>query len=156
MGISNNRALHSNMCWASWFCLVTKITLIEEANLIFIWLIKYLFYLLSLSMCSGKWGSFLLWCMVQKSCWKTERGISIELESYFTISKASFLVSPLSCHLAYYQPDLSFSCCIQIQEGRFQSLDQCLVREYRITLNGISKKVSNDFCEVNRHFKSLT
>ncbi|KAH9760324.1 3-hydroxyisobutyryl-CoA hydrolase-like protein 2 [Citrus sinensis] len=34
-----------------------------------------------------------------------------------------------------------------IREGRFQSLDQCLVREYRITLNGISKKVSNDFCE---------
>ncbi|KAJ4707776.1 3-hydroxyisobutyryl-CoA hydrolase-like protein 1, mitochondrial [Melia azedarach] len=34
-----------------------------------------------------------------------------------------------------------------IREGRFQSLDQCLAREYRISINGISKRVSNDFCE---------
>ncbi|XP_044471021.1 3-hydroxyisobutyryl-CoA hydrolase-like protein 2, mitochondrial [Mangifera indica] len=34
-----------------------------------------------------------------------------------------------------------------IREGRFQSLDQCLAREYRITVNSISKKISNDFCE---------
>ncbi|KAI5673110.1 hypothetical protein M9H77_13474 [Catharanthus roseus] len=34
-----------------------------------------------------------------------------------------------------------------IREGRFQPLDQCLVREYRISLNCISKQVSNDFCE---------
>ncbi|WCJ30393.1 3-hydroxyisobutyryl-CoA hydrolase-like protein 2 mitochondrial [Euphorbia peplus] len=34
-----------------------------------------------------------------------------------------------------------------IQEGRFQSVDQCLAREYRISLTGISKRVSNDFCE---------
>ncbi|CAI9094607.1 OLC1v1030370C1 [Oldenlandia corymbosa var. corymbosa] len=34
-----------------------------------------------------------------------------------------------------------------VREGRFQPLDQCLVREYRISLNCISKRVSNDFCE---------
>ncbi|KAF5945045.1 hypothetical protein HYC85_015273 [Camellia sinensis] len=35
-----------------------------------------------------------------------------------------------------------------IREGRFQTLDQCLVREYRMSLQGISKQISNDFCEV--------
>ncbi|XP_027101611.2 small ribosomal subunit protein mS47-like [Coffea arabica] len=34
-----------------------------------------------------------------------------------------------------------------IREGRFQPLDQCLAREYRISLNFISKQVSNDLCE---------
>ncbi|XP_024024360.1 3-hydroxyisobutyryl-CoA hydrolase-like protein 2, mitochondrial [Morus notabilis] len=34
-----------------------------------------------------------------------------------------------------------------IREGRFESLDQCLVREYRVSLTAISKDVSNDFCE---------
>ncbi|CAN4092603.1 unnamed protein product [Withania somnifera] len=34
-----------------------------------------------------------------------------------------------------------------IREGRFQPLDQCLVREYRISVNWVSKRVSNDFCE---------
>ncbi|GFZ08288.1 ATP-dependent caseinolytic (Clp) protease/crotonase family protein [Actinidia rufa] len=34
-----------------------------------------------------------------------------------------------------------------IREGRFQSLDRCLVREYRLSLNWISKHVSNDLCE---------
>ncbi|KAM5564677.1 hypothetical protein ABKV19_018977 [Rosa sericea] len=34
-----------------------------------------------------------------------------------------------------------------IREGRFESLHQCLAREYRISLNGISKRVSSDFCE---------
>ncbi|KAA8525592.1 hypothetical protein F0562_007447 [Nyssa sinensis] len=34
-----------------------------------------------------------------------------------------------------------------IREGRFQPLDQCLAREYRMSLNWISKRVSNDFCE---------
>ncbi|EOY29335.1 ATP-dependent caseinolytic (Clp) protease/crotonase family protein [Theobroma cacao] len=34
-----------------------------------------------------------------------------------------------------------------IREGRFQSLDQCLAREYRMSLAGISKRVSNDFSE---------
>ncbi|GMN35279.1 hypothetical protein TIFTF001_005197 [Ficus carica] len=34
-----------------------------------------------------------------------------------------------------------------IREGRFQSLDQCLVREYRVSVTSISKEISNDFCE---------
>ncbi|KAJ8633701.1 hypothetical protein MRB53_027037 [Persea americana] len=34
-----------------------------------------------------------------------------------------------------------------IREGRFQTLDQCLLREYRMSLHGISKYVSSDFCE---------
>ncbi|KAJ9702740.1 hypothetical protein PVL29_004459 [Vitis rotundifolia] len=34
-----------------------------------------------------------------------------------------------------------------IREGRFQPFDQCLAREYRISLVGITKRVSDDFCE---------
>nr|POE50982.1 3-hydroxyisobutyryl-coa hydrolase-like protein 1, mitochondrial [Quercus suber] len=34
-----------------------------------------------------------------------------------------------------------------IREGRFQSLDQCLIREYRMSLQGISNQISRDFCE---------
>ncbi|KAK9699882.1 hypothetical protein RND81_08G201600 [Saponaria officinalis] len=34
-----------------------------------------------------------------------------------------------------------------IRDGRFQPLDKCLAREYRISSNCISQKVSNDFCE---------
>ncbi|KAL2892498.1 3-hydroxyisobutyryl-CoA hydrolase-like protein 1 mitochondrial [Bienertia sinuspersici] len=34
-----------------------------------------------------------------------------------------------------------------IREGRYQTLDQCLAREYRMSLQGISGKVSNDFLE---------
>ncbi|XP_022729298.1 3-hydroxyisobutyryl-CoA hydrolase-like protein 2, mitochondrial [Durio zibethinus] len=34
-----------------------------------------------------------------------------------------------------------------VREGRFQSLDQCLAREYRMSLAAISKRVSNDFSE---------
>ncbi|GMP62007.1 hypothetical protein CsSME_00024276 [Camellia sinensis var. sinensis] len=36
---------------------------------------------------------------------------------------------------------------LKIREGRFQTLDQCLVREYRMSLQGISEQISNDFCE---------
>ncbi|KAL2940017.1 3-hydroxyisobutyryl-CoA hydrolase-like protein 2 mitochondrial [Bienertia sinuspersici] len=34
-----------------------------------------------------------------------------------------------------------------IRDGRFQPMDKCLAREYRISVNCISKRVSNDFCE---------
>ncbi|CAA0842713.1 3-hydroxyisobutyryl-CoA hydrolase-like protein 1-mitochondrial [Striga hermonthica] len=34
-----------------------------------------------------------------------------------------------------------------IREGRFQTLDQCLVREYRMSLQGISGQITRDFCE---------
>ncbi|CAB4300003.1 unnamed protein product [Prunus armeniaca] len=46
-------------------------------------------------------------------------------------------VSPLSLKVALRS----------IREGRFQTLDQCLVREYRMSLQSITKQVSNDFCE---------
>ncbi|XP_028753416.1 3-hydroxyisobutyryl-CoA hydrolase-like protein 1, mitochondrial [Neltuma alba] len=34
-----------------------------------------------------------------------------------------------------------------VREGRFQTLDQCLSREYNMSLQGISKQISGDFCE---------
>lgn len=34
-----------------------------------------------------------------------------------------------------------------IRDGRFQPIDKCLTREYRISVNCISKRVSDDFCE---------
>lgn len=34
-----------------------------------------------------------------------------------------------------------------IREGRFQTLDQCLIREYRMSIQGISKQITGDFCE---------
>lgn len=34
-----------------------------------------------------------------------------------------------------------------IREGRYQTLDECLVREYRMSLQGISGRISNDFHE---------
>ncbi|MCI06423.1 3-hydroxyisobutyryl-CoA hydrolase-like protein mitochondrial-like [Trifolium medium] len=34
-----------------------------------------------------------------------------------------------------------------IREGRFETLDQCLVREYRVSVRAISKNVSSDFVE---------
>ncbi|KAJ8900233.1 hypothetical protein K2173_024873 [Erythroxylum novogranatense] len=34
-----------------------------------------------------------------------------------------------------------------IREGRFQTLDQCLVREYHMSLQGVSKNISADFHE---------
>ncbi|KAK4848016.1 hypothetical protein QYF36_008187 [Acer negundo] len=34
-----------------------------------------------------------------------------------------------------------------IREGRVETFDQCLVREYRMTLHALSKQVSGDICE---------
>ncbi|KAI3756819.1 hypothetical protein L1987_56642 [Smallanthus sonchifolius] len=34
-----------------------------------------------------------------------------------------------------------------IREGRFQTLEQCLVREYRLTSRALSCQISSDFCE---------
>jgi 3-hydroxyisobutyryl-CoA hydrolase len=34
-----------------------------------------------------------------------------------------------------------------IREGRYQTLDECLVREYRMSMHGISKQFSHEFCE---------
>nr|XP_043628585.1 3-hydroxyisobutyryl-CoA hydrolase-like protein 1, mitochondrial isoform X2 [Erigeron canadensis] len=34
-----------------------------------------------------------------------------------------------------------------IRESRFQTLDQCLIREYRLTSRAVSCQISSDFCE---------
>ncbi|KAL8154713.1 3-hydroxyisobutyryl-CoA hydrolase-like protein 1, mitochondrial [Apium graveolens] len=34
-----------------------------------------------------------------------------------------------------------------IREGRYQTLDQCLIREYRMTIKGLSQQISSDFSE---------
>ncbi|GMH11763.1 hypothetical protein Nepgr_013604 [Nepenthes gracilis] len=34
-----------------------------------------------------------------------------------------------------------------IRDGRFQPLDKCLAREYRVSLNWVSRRISDDFCE---------
>ncbi|KAI4295222.1 hypothetical protein MLD38_040540 [Melastoma candidum] len=34
-----------------------------------------------------------------------------------------------------------------IREGRFQTFDQCLIREYRMSLQGTSRRISSDFFE---------
>ncbi|KAJ0717200.1 putative 3-hydroxyisobutyryl-CoA hydrolase [Helianthus annuus] len=34
-----------------------------------------------------------------------------------------------------------------IREGRFQTLDQCLIREFRLTSRAMSCQISSDFCE---------
>ncbi|ERN04400.1 hypothetical protein AMTR_s00133p00010820, partial [Amborella trichopoda] len=46
-------------------------------------------------------------------------------------------VSPLSLKVALKS----------IRESRYQPLDQCLIREYRISAHAMSRHVSNDFCE---------
>ncbi|KAK6920344.1 Enoyl-CoA hydratase/isomerase domain [Dillenia turbinata] len=40
-----------------------------------------------------------------------------------------------------------FDALVKIREGRFQTLDQCLVREYRMSLQATSKQFSGDFCK---------
>ncbi|KAL5224536.1 hypothetical protein ABZP36_011175 [Zizania latifolia] len=43
-------------------------------------------------------------------------------------------------------PDIGFV-MMKIREGRYQTLDECLVREYRMSINGISEKFSHEFRE---------
>ncbi|KAF2313101.1 hypothetical protein GH714_009262 [Hevea brasiliensis] len=46
-------------------------------------------------------------------------------------------------------PPLSLKISLRsIQEGRYQTLSQCLAREYRMTVKAISRQISGDFCEV--------
>ncbi|KAJ9556622.1 hypothetical protein OSB04_011236 [Centaurea solstitialis] len=40
------------------------------------------------------------------------------------------------------------SCLKSIREGWFETLDQCLIRECRISLQAISGHISSDFCEI--------
>ncbi|XP_058222831.1 3-hydroxyisobutyryl-CoA hydrolase-like protein 1, mitochondrial isoform X5 [Rhododendron vialii] len=53
-----------------------------------------------------------------------------------TLKKLKY-VSPLSLKVSLRS----------IREGRYQTFDRCLVREYRMSLQGMSKQISNDFCE---------
>ncbi|KAJ9556540.1 hypothetical protein OSB04_011154 [Centaurea solstitialis] len=47
------------------------------------------------------------------------------------------LASPLSLKVALRS----------IREGRLETLDQCLIREYRMSLQAVSGQISGDFCE---------
>ncbi|KAK6262880.1 hypothetical protein QUC31_008696 [Theobroma cacao] len=45
-------------------------------------------------------------------------------------------------------PPLSLKVSLRsIREGRFQTLEQCLAREYQMTLQAITRQISNDFSE---------
>ncbi|XP_065858873.1 3-hydroxyisobutyryl-CoA hydrolase-like protein 1, mitochondrial isoform X2 [Euphorbia lathyris] len=45
-------------------------------------------------------------------------------------------------------PPLSLKISLRsIREGRYQSLEECLAREYKITLRTISSQISNNFCQ---------
>ncbi|CAN0913274.1 3-hydroxyisobutyryl-CoA hydrolase-like protein 2, mitochondrial [Linum grandiflorum] len=56
--------------------------------------------------------------------------------------------SKIALHKIKEASPLSLKVTLQsIREGRFQSLDQCLAREYRMSVAGISKRVSNDLFE---------
>ncbi|KAK1418772.1 hypothetical protein QVD17_27919 [Tagetes erecta] len=56
---------------------------------------------------------------------------------YFAVLKKLKDASPLSLKVILRS----------IREGRFQTLDQCLIREYQMTLQGITGKISSDFRE---------
>ncbi|KAI4316402.1 hypothetical protein L6164_024385 [Bauhinia variegata] len=67
-----------------------------------------------------------------------EREAAVSCDEWYTTTlKKIREASPLSLKVTLQS----------IREGRFQTLDQCLVREYRISLRGISKQVSSDFFE---------
>ncbi|XP_059651596.1 3-hydroxyisobutyryl-CoA hydrolase-like protein 1, mitochondrial [Cornus florida] len=68
------------------------------------------------------------------------------LESEAARTQEDWCISALK-NLKYASP-LSLKVSLRsIREGRFQTLDQCLVREYQMSLQGISRQISNDFCE---------
>lgn len=87
-------------------------------------------------------------------------------EWYSTTLRRIREASPLSLKVTLQSVSLHFPCMfiyfplkvlavcinlfylIQIREGRFETLDKCLIREYRMSLRGISKLVSSDFFEV--------
>uniref|UniRef100_A0A803LIA8 3-hydroxyisobutyryl-CoA hydrolase n=1 Tax=Chenopodium quinoa TaxID=63459 RepID=A0A803LIA8_CHEQI len=99
---------------------------------------QYLTYLMLFDACDGNY--------ICKSC--IERGLCVQYSQEDEATKtdhawcASTLkrlreVSPLSLKVSLRS----------IREGRYQTLDQCLAREYRMSLQGITGKVSNDFME---------
>lgn len=77
-----------------------------------------------------------------------ERGLAIKLEGFTEISESPALLSldlkkPFRCNLT------NCYLVVQIREGRFQTFDECLVREYRMSLQGVSRLISGDFYEVS-------
>ncbi|XP_050874502.1 3-hydroxyisobutyryl-CoA hydrolase-like protein 1, mitochondrial isoform X2 [Lathyrus oleraceus] len=74
-------------------------------------------------------------------CHDTVEEIVVALEVAASETKDAWCISTLN-RLKKASP-LS----LKILEGRFQTLDQCLLREYRMTLQAISRQISNDFCE---------
>ncbi|GAA0143568.1 hydrolase [Lithospermum erythrorhizon] len=68
------------------------------------------------------------------------------LESEASKTQDPWCISTLK-KLQYASP-LSLKISLKaIREGRFQTFDQCLVREYRTSLQAWSRQISNDFCE---------
>ncbi|XP_004510112.1 3-hydroxyisobutyryl-CoA hydrolase-like protein 1, mitochondrial [Cicer arietinum] len=79
-------------------------------------------------------------------CHDTVEEIVDALEAAASETKDAWCISTLN-RLKEASP-LSLKVSLRsIREGRFQTLDQCLLREYRMTLQGISKHISGDFCE---------
>ncbi|KAK7350387.1 hypothetical protein VNO77_08965 [Canavalia gladiata] len=79
-------------------------------------------------------------------CYDTVEEIVGALENAARETKDAWCISTLN-RLKEASP-LSLKVSLRsIREGRSQSLDQCLSREYRMTLQGISKRISGDFCE---------
>ncbi|GJY45506.1 3-hydroxyisobutyryl-CoA hydrolase-like protein 1, mitochondrial [Tanacetum coccineum] len=58
---------------------------------------------------------------------------------YGSILKKSKYASPLSLKVSLRL----------VREGRYQTLDGCLIRESRLTSRAISCKIASDFCEDN-------
>ncbi|KAI5423412.1 hypothetical protein KIW84_046389 [Lathyrus oleraceus] len=79
-------------------------------------------------------------------CHDTVEEIVVALEVAASETKDAWCISTLN-RLKKASP-LSLKVSLRsILEGRFQTLDQCLLREYRMTLQAISRQISNDFCE---------
>ncbi|KAL5706131.1 3-hydroxyisobutyryl-CoA hydrolase [Ranunculus cassubicifolius] len=81
-------------------------------------------------------------CFGQDTVEEIIEALEFEVATYFeqwsvTALKKLKEASPLSLKVSLRS----------IREGRFEQLDQCLTREYRMSLRAISKDVSNDFCE---------
>ncbi|ESW06529.1 hypothetical protein PHAVU_010G055600 [Phaseolus vulgaris] len=79
-------------------------------------------------------------------CHDTVEEIVDAMENAASETKDAWCISTLN-RLKEASP-LSLKVALRsIREGRFQTLDQCLVREYRMTLQAIHRKISGDISE---------
>ncbi|KAL9303639.1 hypothetical protein ACSQ67_020902 [Phaseolus vulgaris] len=79
-------------------------------------------------------------------CHDTVEEIVDAMENVASETKDAWCISTLN-RLKEASP-LSLKVALRsIREGRFQTLDQCLVREYRMTLQAIHRKISGDISE---------